>query len=89
MPGSTASNARWPARVCTPSRVWTRRAAARAAGPLVASAVVLERPIKGLADSKFLTEKRREACFDLIMERAVDVSVVVIRRPSATAWVCT
>ena len=48
------------------------------AGPLVASAVVLERPIKGLADSKLLTEKRREACFDLIMERAVDVSVVVI-----------
>jgi ribonuclease HII len=48
------------------------------AGPLVASAVVLERPIKGLADSKLLTEKRREACFDLIMERAVDVAVVVI-----------
>jgi ribonuclease HII len=48
------------------------------AGPLVASAVVLDRPIKGLADSKLLTEKRREACFDLIMERAVDVSVVVI-----------
>src|SRR5215207_8560622 len=48
------------------------------AGPLVASAVILERPIKGLADSKLLTEARREACFDLIMERAVDVSVVVI-----------
>jgi ribonuclease HII len=48
------------------------------AGPLVASAVVLDRPIKGLADSKLLTEKRREACFDLIMERAVDVSVVII-----------
>ena len=48
------------------------------AGPLVASAVILERPIKGLADSKLLTEARREACYDLIMERAVDVSVVVI-----------
>ncbi|KAA1398052.1 ribonuclease HII [Aeromicrobium ginsengisoli] len=48
------------------------------AGPLVAAAVILERPIKGLADSKLLTEARREACFDLIMARAVDVSVVVI-----------
>ncbi|MCW2751337.1 MAG: ribonuclease [Aeromicrobium sp.] len=48
------------------------------AGPLVAAAVVLERPIKGLADSKLLTEARREVCFDLIMDRAVDVSVVVI-----------
>jgi ribonuclease HII len=48
------------------------------AGPLVAAAVILERPIAGLADSKLLTEKRREACFDLIMQRAVDVSVVVV-----------
>lgn len=48
------------------------------AGPLVAAAVILERPIAGLADSKLLTEKRREACFDLIMEHAVDVSVVSI-----------
>lgn len=48
------------------------------AGPLVAAAVVLERPIPGLADSKLLTEKRREACFDLIMQRATDVSVVVV-----------
>jgi ribonuclease HII len=48
------------------------------AGPLVAAAVVLDRPIAGLADSKLLTEKRREACFDLIMTRAVDVSVVVV-----------
>lgn len=51
------------------------------AGPLVAAAVVLERPIPGLNDSKLLTEKRREACFDLIMERAVDVSVVAIPAP--------
>ena len=48
------------------------------AGPLVAAAVILDRPIKGLADSKLLTEKRREACFDLIMEHATDVSVVSI-----------
>lgn len=48
------------------------------AGPLVAAAAVLDRPIRGLADSKLLTEKRREACYDLILERAVDVSVVVI-----------
>ncbi len=48
------------------------------AGPLVAAAVVLERPIPGLADSKLLTEKRREACYELICERAVDLSVVII-----------
>lgn len=48
------------------------------AGPLVASAVVLDREISGLADSKLLTEQRREACFDLIMQRAVDVAVVIV-----------
>lgn len=48
------------------------------AGPLVAAAAVLDRPIPGLADSKLLTEKRREACYDLIVERAVSYSVVVI-----------
>ncbi|WP_332642807.1 ribonuclease HII [Aeromicrobium sp.] len=48
------------------------------AGPLVAAAVVLDRPIPGIADSKLLTEARREKCFDLIMKRAVDVSVVII-----------
>lgn len=48
------------------------------AGPLVAAAVVLDRPIAGLADSKLLSEKRREVCFDLIIERAADVSVVVV-----------
>lgn len=48
------------------------------AGPLVAAAVILDRPIAGLADSKLLTEKRREACFELIMEHATDVSVVSI-----------
>jgi ribonuclease HII len=48
------------------------------AGPLVAAAVVLDRTIDGLADSKLLTEQRREVCFDLIMQRAVDVAVVII-----------
>ncbi|MEO6472757.1 MAG: ribonuclease HII, partial [Aeromicrobium sp.] len=48
------------------------------AGPLVAAAVILDGPITGLADSKLLTEKRREACFDLIMAKAADVSVVSI-----------
>jgi len=48
------------------------------AGPLVAAAVILDRAIAGLADSKLLTEARREVCFDLIMKRAVDVSVVII-----------
>lgn len=42
------------------------------AGPVVAAAVILDpsRPIDGLADSKALTEKRREALFDIIRERA-------------------
>jgi len=48
------------------------------AGPLVAAAVVLDRPIPGIADSKLLTEARREKCFDLIMKRATDVSVVIV-----------
>ncbi|CAN5238195.1 MAG: ribonuclease [Nocardioidaceae bacterium] len=50
------------------------------AGPLVAAAVVLDphRTIDGLADSKLLTEASREACFDLIMAQARDVSVVVV-----------
>ncbi|MGM0571989.1 MAG: ribonuclease HII [Pseudomonadota bacterium] len=42
------------------------------AGPVVTAAVILhpDRPIKGLADSKKLTEKRREALYDEIMEKA-------------------
>lgn len=48
------------------------------AGPLVAAAVVLDRQIPGLADSKLLSEKRREQCFEHIMKRAVDVSVVIV-----------
>lgn len=43
------------------------------AGPVVAAAVILdpERPIEGLADSKVLSEARREALAPLIRERAL------------------
>jgi ribonuclease HII len=43
------------------------------AGPVVAAAVILddEQPIKGLADSKVLSEKRREALFDEIRAKAL------------------
>ncbi len=43
------------------------------AGPVVAAAVILDpaRPIEGLADSKQLSEKRREALAILIRERAL------------------
>lgn len=40
------------------------------AGPLVMAGVILNAPIDGLMDSKQLTEKRREALFDLITENA-------------------
>src|SRR5438876_10532872 len=43
------------------------------AGPVVAAAVILnpKRRIKGLADSKILNEKRREALFEEICEKAL------------------
>ena len=43
------------------------------AGPVVAAAVILDpdHPIDGLADSKKLTQKRRELLFPLIKERAL------------------
>ncbi len=43
------------------------------AGPVVAAAVILDdqRPIAGLADSKVLTEKRREHLFDEIRAKAL------------------
>jgi ribonuclease HII len=43
------------------------------AGPVVAAAVILDpvRPIAGLADSKKLSEKRREALADTIREHAL------------------
>jgi ribonuclease HII len=47
------------------------------AGPVVTAAVILdpERPIAGLADSKVLSEKRREALFDEIQEKAMAWSI--------------
>lgn len=47
------------------------------AGPVVAAAVILnpEYPIAGLADSKKLTEKQREALFDIIQERALAFAI--------------
>lgn len=52
------------------------------AGPLVAGAVILPDGkagiVPGLADSKLLSEKARERCYDQILCRAVTWSVVVI-----------
>lgn len=48
------------------------------AGPLVAAAVILDGPIKGLADSKLLTPARREEVEARIRAQAVAVSVVAI-----------
>ena len=47
------------------------------AGPVVAAAVILDElhPIKGLADSKQLTARRREALFDEIRAKALCCSV--------------
>jgi ribonuclease HII len=43
------------------------------AGPVIAAAVILDpnNPIQGLADSKKLTEKKRESLFSIIQERAL------------------
>ncbi len=47
------------------------------AGPVVAAAVILDpnNPIEGLADSKKLTEKRREVLFDEIKQKALAWSI--------------
>ena len=47
------------------------------AGPVVAAAVILDdlNPIEGLADSKKLSEKRREALFDEIRAKALCCSI--------------
>jgi ribonuclease HII len=53
------------------------------AGPLVAGAAILPAGpagvIPGLADSKLLTEKARERCYDHILKRALAWAVVVIQ----------
>jgi ribonuclease HII len=41
------------------------------AGPLYIAGVILRRPIEGLADSKKLSEKRREALFETIRDESV------------------
>lgn len=53
------------------------------AGPVVAAAVILhpERPIDGLDDSKKLNERKREALFPLIRERALAWSIIEIHPP--------
>ncbi|MGA8846235.1 MAG: ribonuclease HII [Nocardioides sp.] len=52
------------------------------AGPLVAGAAILPvgqaGVVPGLADSKLLTEKARERCYDQIVRRAVAWSVVIV-----------
>ncbi|MGH3359643.1 MAG: ribonuclease HII [Nocardioidaceae bacterium] len=52
------------------------------AGPLVAAAAILPDGrrgiVPGLADSKLLTPLRRERCYEEVLSRAVDWSVVVI-----------
>jgi len=50
------------------------------AGPLLVAAVVLDpaRPIDGLGDSKQLSERRREALFEQIIERALAWRIVQI-----------
>ena len=47
------------------------------AGPVVAAAVILDdlQPIKGLADSKVLTARRREKLFDEIRAKALCCSI--------------
>jgi len=52
------------------------------AGPLVAAAVILPEgqrgQVPGLNDSKLLTEKARERCYEQVLRRAVAWSVVVV-----------
>lgn len=50
------------------------------AGPVAVAAVILDpaRPIEGLADSKQLSAKRREALYLLIIERAIAHAVVCV-----------
>ena len=45
------------------------------AGPVCAAAVILDEEIDGLNDSKKLSEKKREALFDEIKEKALSYSI--------------
>ena len=49
-------------------------------GPVSCAAVILdpENPIEGINDSKKLTEKKREALYSEIMEKAISTSVVFV-----------
>ena len=40
------------------------------AGPLMVAGVILKEPIEGLSDSKKLTEKKREALFEIIIQKS-------------------
>jgi ribonuclease HII len=52
------------------------------AGPVVAAAVILpEAQIRGLDDSKKLSEKKREALFEEICEKAVAFKIIEISAP--------
>ena len=50
------------------------------AGPVVAAAVILdpENPVEGLNDSKKLTEKKREALYDEIREKALNYCISAV-----------
>lgn len=52
------------------------------AGPLVIASVILEDPfaddLKEVRDSKEVSEKRREVLFDLIHEKALSVSTIIV-----------
>ncbi len=45
------------------------------AGPVVASAVILDKPILGLNDSKKISKKKREKLFSLIMDNSISVGI--------------
>ena len=45
------------------------------AGPVVAAAVILDKPIKSLNDSKKLSKKKREKLFSEIMNNSLSVGV--------------
>ena len=59
------------------------------AGPLVAGAAILPPGkagiVPGLADSKLLTEKARERCYEQVVRRAVAWSVVVVSHEECDA----